>query len=101
MENSLQYASFVGLIRSLRTCYTSPHFHVIYDNKTQTVMGGHNDSETVSNHIWDVLVHEDNMAVDNVVQQAKLEQKISFSCTHIGSVYHNNNIISIDRWLIQ
>ena len=39
---SPDYASSVGLIRNLRPRYVSPQFHVLYDNKFQTVMGDMN-----------------------------------------------------------
>ena len=40
LGKSPDHASSVELIKNLRTGYVSPQFHVLYDNKFQTVMGG-------------------------------------------------------------
>ena len=50
------HASSVGLIRNLRAGYVSPQFHIVYDNLFQTVMGGHEENDAISDQIWSSLV---------------------------------------------
>ena len=61
----------MGLIRNLRTGYISPQFHVVYDNLFQTVMGGYENNDTISDHIWSSLVQ----GSDNVTEQAVAEHE--------------------------
>lgn len=46
-----KHASSIGLIRNLNTGFISPQFHVIYDHKVETVMGGYEDNDAVADHI--------------------------------------------------
>ena len=70
MGRSLEHASSVGMIRNLRTGYVSPQYHVIYDNKFETVMGGLEDNEAVTNYIWENLGSHNNteQIVDSTTQ---------------------------------
>ena len=72
MGKSPLHDSSVGLIRNLGTGYISPQFHVVYDNKFKTVIGGYDDNDSLLSHIWDSLVQDNS---ENVIQQATLEQK--------------------------
>ena len=72
LGKSPDHASSVGLIRNLRTGYVSPQFHVLYDNKFQTVMGGYEHNEAISAHIWDSLAQVD---IEYVLDQANEEQE--------------------------
>ena len=40
LGKSSKHASSIGLVRNLKTGFISPQFHVIYDHKFETVMGG-------------------------------------------------------------
>ena len=60
MVKSLLHASYFGLIRNLDTLYISPHFHVVYDNKFETVIGGYDENDSISNHIWESLVQDNS-----------------------------------------
>ena len=59
LGKSPDHASSVGLIRNLRTGYVSPQYHVLYDHKYQTVVGGYKNNEAISAHIWDSLAQVD------------------------------------------
>ena len=72
LGKSSAHASSVGLIRNLRTGYISPQFHVVYDNLFQTVMGGYEDNDAISDQIWSSLVVDN---ISNVAQQAEVENE--------------------------
>ena len=72
LGKSSSHASSVGLIRNLRTGYISPQFHVVYDNLFQTVMGGYEDNDAISDQIWSSLVQGSKV---NVAEQATAEQE--------------------------
>ena len=63
LEKSSAHASSVGLIRNLQTRYISPQFYVVYDNLFQTVMGGYEDNDAISDQIWSSLVQSDSVNV--------------------------------------
>ena len=48
LGKSSAHSSSVSLIRNLRTEYISPQFHVVYDNLFQTVMGGYEGNDVIS-----------------------------------------------------
>ena len=48
-----------------------PQFHVVYDNKFETVIGGYDENDSLVTHIWEVLVQTYS---EDVLQQATLEQ---------------------------
>ena len=54
-EKSPDHTISVGLSRNIRTRYVSPRFHVLHDDKFQTVMGGYKNNEAISAHVWDSL----------------------------------------------
>jgi len=68
LGKSPKHASSIGLIRNLNTGFISPQFHVIYDHKFETVMGGYEDNDAVADHIWNNLMIDENV-VDNVLDQ--------------------------------
>ena len=51
LGKSEKHTSTVGLIRNISTWYLSPQFHVVYDNKFQTVMGVDEDNDVIVNHV--------------------------------------------------
>ena len=51
MSKSLDPASSGGLIRNLWTGYVSPQYHALYDNKFETVMGGLEDNDVITDYI--------------------------------------------------
>ena len=64
------------MIRHLETRIVSLQFHVIYSNKFETVMGGYEDNEVVTNHTWDILVTgRDDENIENDVHHAEEEQQ--------------------------
>ena len=71
LGKSPSHASSVGLIRNLTTGFISPQFHVVYDSAFQTVMGGYDHNDAVSNHIWDSLVENDT---DHTLNQSHQEK---------------------------
>ena len=60
MGRNLEHASSVGMIRNMSTGYVSPQYHVIYDNKFETVMGGLENNEAVTYYIWENLGTQNN-----------------------------------------
>ena len=66
------HARLVGLIRNLRTGYIYPQFHAVYDNLFQTVMGGYENNDAVSDHILSTLVHT---GVEDVTNQERSDQE--------------------------
>ena len=58
MGKSLNHASSIGLTRNLRTGYVSPQYHVLYDNKYETVMRGLEDNDAITDYIWENLVDQ-------------------------------------------
>ena len=66
LGKSTKYASSIGLIKNLKTGFISPQFHVIYDHKFETVMGGYEENEAVANHVWSDLTADENV-VENTV----------------------------------
>ena len=75
MGKSSTHASLVGMTRNLQIGFVSPQFHIICDNKIETVMGGYEDNEAVTNHIWDVLVTGEDSSKENVIHTAQGEQQ--------------------------
>ena len=67
LGKSSKHASSIGLIRNLKTGFISPQFHVIYDHKFETVMGGYDENDAVVDHIWNNLLIDES-AVENVVE---------------------------------
>ena len=74
LGKSEKHASSVGLIRNLRTGYISPQFHVVYDKKIQTVIGGDENNDVIVDHIWSNLGGEDSM-LENVVDPVDTDQQ--------------------------
>ena len=72
MRGSLQHASFVGLIRNLRTGYVSPQYHVIYDKIIETVIGTLENNNYVGDYIRETLA-QDNGAVEHTTEQSSTE----------------------------
>ena len=59
MGRSLNYTSLVGMIRNLWIGYVSTQYHVIYDNKFETVMGGFENNDAIIDYIWEILGEHD------------------------------------------
>ena len=72
LGRSTKHASSVGLIRNLNTGFISPQFHVLYDTRFQTVMGGYENNDAVANHIYDSLWVTER---ENVLVEAEKEQE--------------------------
>ena len=72
MGKSPSHASFIGLIRNLNTGYISRQFHVVYDNKFETLIGGYDENASLSDQIWSSLAVD---GTKNTLQEAMLEQE--------------------------
>ena len=72
MGKSTSHASSVGLIRNLNTVFVSPQFHVAYDNKFETVIGGYDENDSLSDHTWGSLAMD---GTENTLQEAVFDQE--------------------------
>ena len=69
LGKSTSHASSVRLIHNLTTGYISPQFHVVYDCKFQTVMGGYKHNDSIATNIWESLVDKDTENVTADIQE--------------------------------
>ena len=83
------HASSVGLIRNLETGFFSPQFHIIYDNKFQTIMGGYANNNEVSEHVWNVLVQGDEDNENRTVERVHIQQYDNGPQLHADSLTTN------------
>ena len=51
----------------------SPQFHVVYDNKFETVIGGYDKNNLLSDHIWSSLAMDDT---EITLQEEAFEQEL-------------------------
>ena len=62
------------MIRNIQTGFISPQFHIVYDNKFETIMGGYDNNEAATNHIWDVLAPGED-GVQNIIHNSQGNQQ--------------------------
>ena len=72
---SSTHARLVGMICNTQTGFISHQFHIAYDNTFETVMGGYEDNEAVTNPIWDVLVTREDISEEIFIHTAQGEQQ--------------------------
>ena len=66
---SPSHTSTVGLIHNITSGYISPQFHVVYDCKFQTVMGGYEANGSIVTHIWESMVAINTENIINKIQE--------------------------------
>ena len=70
LGKSPKHTSSVGIFINIRAGYISPQYHVIYDNRFHTVMGGEEDNEAVVSYRCENLMN-DLETVEDVVDPVR------------------------------